>query len=104
MMRFSTTGHFAVALLILTGIANIAMTSGAPPFPPSTPYRALLLVKILLVAIMVGIALFNRYILAPRLGREDSAQAILRATCLGELALGAIVVGLVSVFGLLDPH
>jgi putative copper resistance protein D len=53
---------------------------------------------------MVGFALFNRYVLAPRLGRDDSAQKMLRATCLGEVALGAIVVGLVSVFGLLDPY
>ncbi len=103
MMRFSTTGHFAVALLILTGIANIAMTTGAPPFPPSTPYRALLLVKILLVAVMVGLAIFNRYVLVPRLGSDENAQKTLRAACFAEVALGAIVVGLVSLFGLLEP-
>jgi putative copper resistance protein D len=104
MMRFSTTGHFAVALLILTGILNISMTSGTLPFPPSTTYRALLLVKILLVAIMVALALVNRYALAPRLGPDGSVQKIMRATCLEEVALGVIVVGLVSVFGLIDPH
>jgi putative copper resistance protein D len=104
MMRFSTTGHVAVALLILTGIANIALTSGAPPFPPSTPYRALLSVKILLVAVMIGLAMFNRYALAPRLERDPSAQKMLRANCLQEFALGVVVVGLVSVFGLFDPY
>ena len=103
MMRFSTTGHFAVALLIVTGIANIAMTSGALPFPPSTPYRALLMVKILLVAGMVVLAVLNRYVLAPRLGRDASAQTMLRTACLAEVALGALVIGLVSVFGLLEP-
>jgi len=103
MMRFSTTGHFAVALLILTGIANVGLTSGALPYPPSTPYRALLLLKILLVAVMVGLAIFNRYVLVPRLARDASAQTTLRTACLAEVALGAVVVGLVSVFGLLEP-
>jgi copper resistance protein D len=104
MMRFSTSGHVAVPLLILTGIANVALISGALPTTPSTPYRALLLVKVVLVAIMVGLALFNRYALVPRLGPDLPAQKILRVTCLEEVALGVIVVGLVSVFGLLDPR
>ena len=46
MTRFSFFGHFVVAAIIATGIANIALTSGNPPFPPTTPYRALLDAKI----------------------------------------------------------
>jgi len=45
-MRFSFWGHFVVAAIGATGIVNIALTSGHAPLPPTTPYRALLDVKI----------------------------------------------------------
>ena len=88
---------------MLTGAVNVALTSGAAPFPPTTPYRTLLAVKIVLVATMISIALFNRHVLAPRLKPDAPALRILLKTSLAELLLGAAVVALVSVFGLLDP-
>lgn len=103
MRRFSFWGHFDVALVVLTGLVNIALTSGAAPIPPTTPYRALLVVKVALVATMIAIALFNRYVLAPRLRPGAAALEILMRTSMAEVALGAAVVALVSVFGLLDP-
>jgi len=104
MRRFSFWGQFDVALIVLTGAVNIALTSGASPFPPVTPYRALLLLKIALVAFMIAIALFNRYILAPRLRQgERAAEGVMMKTSVAEVALAAVVVALVSLFGLLDP-
>jgi putative copper resistance protein D len=103
MTRFSFFGHFVVAAIIATGIANIALTSGHPLFPPTTPYRALLDAKIAIVAAMIALAVFNRYRLVPRLARKASALAALRLTSAIEVALGTVVVGLVSVFALLDP-
>ena len=103
MTRFSFWGHFIVAAIVLTGAVNIALTSGRPPIPPDTPYRALLDVKIIVVAIMILAAVFNRYVLAPRLKRGARALAVLRATSTAEIALGAVAVALVSVFALLDP-
>jgi copper resistance protein D len=103
MMRFSSTGQFIVAAIVLTGAVNIALTSGRPPIPPDTPYRALLDAKIAIVALMILTALFNRYVLAPRLKPGAWALAVLRATSMGEVALGAVVIALVSVFALLDP-
>jgi putative copper resistance protein D len=103
MMRYSRYGHFFVALIILSGVTNVALTSGALPFPPSSPYRALLLAKIALVACLVALALVNRYIIVPRWGPDGKSLRALRATSIGEITLGAIVVGLVSLFGLLDP-
>jgi putative copper resistance protein D len=98
MMRFSFWGQFVVAALVATGIVNIALTSGHAPLPPATPYRALLDAKIVIVAAMIGLAVFNRYRLAPR-----SALAALRVTSAIEVALGTVVVALVSSFALLDP-
>jgi putative copper resistance protein D len=103
MMRFSFWGQFVVGALVLTGAANIALISGRPPIPPDTPYRQLLGAKLALVAIMIGLALINRYVVAPRLAPGARALAMLRATCLTEVALGTIVVALASAFALLDP-
>jgi copper resistance protein D len=103
MMRYSRYGHFFVTLIVLSGMTNVALTSGALPWPPSSPYRALLLAKIALVACLVALALVNRYVIVPRWGPGDKARRALRATSRAEIALGAVVIGLVSLFGLLDP-
>ena len=110
MAGFSFWGQFVVAALVLTGAANVMLVSGHPPVPPRTPYRALLDAKIVLVSIMIALALINRFAIAPRLAppravtRGSRALAALRTTSLAEAALGTIVVALVSVFALLDPH
>ncbi len=103
MTRFSFSGHFIVAAIVLTGAVNIALTSGRPPIPPDTPYRALLVAKIIVVAIMIFAAIFNRYVLAPRLKPHAWALLVLRATSTAEVALGCLAIALVSVFALLDP-
>ena len=103
MMRFSLWGQFIVAAVVLTGGVNIGLTSGHPPIPPTTPYRAFLMAKILVVAVMISLALFNRFVLMPRLKPRLSAAALLRLTCATEIALGSLAVALVSVFALLDP-
>ena len=103
MMSFSFWGQLIVAAIVLTGVANIALTSGHPPIPPTTPYRALLVAKIIVVAVMISLALFNRFVLAPRIKASLRALAILRLTCAAEIALGSAAVALVSVFAMLDP-
>jgi putative copper resistance protein D len=103
MTCFSFWGQLNVAAVVLTGVVNIALTSGRPPIPPATPYRALLITKIMVVGIMIGLALFNRFVLAPRLAASGRALALLRATVMAEITLASLVVALVSVFALLDP-
>jgi copper resistance protein D len=103
MWNFSFWGQFVVAAIVLTGAMNVALTSGRPPIPPTTPYRALLDVKIVVVAIMISLALFNRFGLAPQLKPGAKAPAILSGTSTAEIALGSVVVALVSLFALLDP-
>jgi copper resistance protein D len=103
MAGFSFWGQLIVAAIVLTGVVNIALTSRHPPFPPTTLYRALLVAKLLIVATMILLALFNRFVLAPRLKTSANALTTLRATSAAEVALGCIVIALVSVFALLDP-
>jgi putative copper resistance protein D len=103
MAGFSFWGQLIVAAIVLTGVVNIALTSRHPPLPPTTPYRALLVAKLVIVAIMIVLALFNRFVLAPRIKTSANALATLRATSLAEIMLGCVVIALVSVFALFDP-
>ncbi|MBV8472052.1 MAG: copper homeostasis membrane protein CopD [Hyphomicrobiales bacterium] len=103
MRRFSFWGQFDVALVVLTGVVNIALTSGFGALAPTTPYRALLEMKLALVAMMIAIALVNRYVLAPRLKSSAAGSRTLIKTSVAEVALGGAVVALVSAFALLDP-
>jgi putative copper resistance protein D len=103
-MRYSRLGHGAVAGVIATGGMNTALVLGRVPGVGS-PYQALLLLKVALVAVMVGVALVNRYVFVPRLKGAES-HAALRAIAHGtvaEIALGASVLALVSAFATFDP-
>lgn len=103
MMRFSRVGHYAVAGVILTGIVNALFIIGLNA-PWRTEYGQLLLIKCALVAMMVAIALMNRYFLVPRFranaGREQ--QIFIRMTQ-AEVVLGALVLATVSLFATWEP-
>lgn len=102
--RFSGLGHLVVALIVATGVVNIALTLGVWPVDLDSPYRALLAAKIAVVGAMVGIALVNRYILAPRIkGESGDALRALTVNSVIEIGLGLAVFALVSIFGILAP-
>ncbi|MGK3116107.1 copper homeostasis membrane protein CopD [Candidatus Pantoea formicae] len=104
MMRFSRYGHLAVALALLTGVINSWLIAGSPLSWPATLWSAMLVMKVMLVMMMVGIALINRYYLVPRfrIAGSQALQNFIRLTQL-ELLLAVVVVGLVSVFATLSP-
>ncbi|HCM9255518.1 TPA: copper homeostasis membrane protein CopD [Enterobacter cloacae subsp. dissolvens] len=103
MMRFSRVGHYAVAGVVLTGAINGLFILGVT-LPWQTGYVQLLLFKCALVALMVVIALANRYFLVPRfsahIGREQ--QIFIRMTQ-AEVVLGALVLATVSLFATWEP-
>jgi copper resistance protein D len=103
MTGFSFWGQLVVAAIVVTGAVNIALTSGRPPIPPTTPYRALLNAKLVVVGIMILLAVVNRFVLLPQLKPGATALATLRMTSVVEVVLGSVVVALVSAFALLDP-
>lgn len=102
--RFSTVGHAAVAIVLLTGVANTVLILGRWPGDFASPYRTLLAAKITLVLLMTGLAVLNRYGFVPRHAQRQTRaiDEIGRATR-GEIALGLGALGLVAVFGLLEP-
>ncbi|MER9080816.1 copper homeostasis membrane protein CopD [Mesorhizobium sp. M0895] len=102
--RFSGLGHIAVAAVIASGIVNVALVLGQWPTDTSSPYQALLLCKVALVAAMIGFAIVNRYVLVPKIRNGGAALRGLRFCTLAELVLGFCVVALVSLFGTLPPQ
>ncbi|MEO6918585.1 MAG: copper homeostasis membrane protein CopD [Collimonas sp.] len=102
--RFSNAGHFAVAGVLLSGVANALLVLGRWPTDWSSPYQLLLSLKILLTVAMVAMAVVNRYVFVPRM-RNDSPSAIaaIRRYTLMEIGLGVAVLALVAVFGMLEP-
>jgi putative copper resistance protein D len=100
--RFSSLGQIAVATVLGTGVVNSSLVLDAWPIG-SSPYQALLLAKIAVVAIMVALALANRYLLLPRFDTAPNALRVLRWSAIGETIMGFGAVGLASIIGILPP-
>lgn len=103
MMRFSRYGHLAVAAVILSGLINSLMILGWS-LPLESNYMRFLLVKVAFVAVMVIIALYNRYFLVPRFNRMPTAtKQFIQLTWL-EVILSVLVLLAVSIFATWEPY
>lgn len=92
--RFSTLAGGLVLLLGLTGTALAVVIVGSVPALVGGLYGRLLLAKLALVALVGGVAVWNRFRLVPRLGREGVPTRAWRQLT---IALRLEVVGLVLV-------
>ncbi len=102
--RFSTAGHWAVALVILSGVVNTMLILKQLPTDWSSPYQRLLAIKIALVAGMALLAIVNRYLFVPWMSRNPGrALQALRLGSIAEIVIGVAVIGLVAVFGMMEP-
>ena len=102
MMRFSRWGHLAVIGVILSGLANAWLIQRQ--LVTDTAYGRLLLVKCAFVALMVVIALANRYVLVPRMATDRRRiQTLFVRTTQVEMILGALVLAAVSLFATWEP-
>lgn len=107
--RFSGIGYALVALLVLSGIANVWFLSGAAGWRLlSSPYGATLGVKLALFALMLGCAANNRFRLVPRLRAHLTSSAApplaeLTRSVVTESVLGLAVLAAVAVLGTLEP-
>jgi putative copper resistance protein D len=111
LLRFSGMGYVAVATLIGSGLVNSWFLIGNLSALFATPYGQLLVVKLLLFAGMLALAVSNRFWIAPSLNktraddRNGSAAwtARLRNHVLGEQFLGLMVLLIVSILGTMRP-
>jgi putative copper resistance protein D len=103
MMRFSRYGHLAVAAVLLSGLINSLMILGWS-LPLESDYVRFLVVKVVFVAVMVIIALYNRYFLVPRFNRAPTAtKQFIQLTWL-EVILSVLVLLAVSIFATWEPY
>jgi copper resistance protein D len=93
-----------VVTAIATGALNTALVLGRFPTDWHSPYQALLALRIAIVATLVLVALVNRYVFVAHMTSAPGLiiRLLVVAICL-DLALGASVIGLVSLFGTMDP-
>ena len=96
--RFSSVGFVLVAGIILTGLINTRVLTGAVwPTPLFEGFALILLIKVIVVGVMLLLALFN--LVMSRTGRF----AVLRTSVTLEWLLGLIAVAAVSLLGTLPP-
>jgi copper resistance protein D len=108
--RFSRLGYWMVGLLLVTGCLNTIVLVASPESLFTTAYGRVLLVKIGLVAVMIAIAIRNRFILAPRIviapasdGTTEKVIAALYYSVAQEQGVGLIVLATVAVLGTIHP-
>ena len=101
--RFSGLGHLAVAILLLSGVANTYFVIGATVPDPRIPYQALLAVKIALAGVMCLLAIVNRYVFVPRIPDDGPGLRQLRHGTIAEMVLSAGILLLVSLLGTMPP-
>jgi putative copper resistance protein D len=102
--RFSIVGQIAVVVVLLTGVGNTLFIVSWVPEAYFSPYGRVLAAKVCLVGTMIGLALFNRYMLLSRVqdGSEVALGRMKRNVVL-EISIGAAVIGAASVLGTLIP-
>lgn len=98
--RFSGVGYGLVAGLLITGLINVRVLTGAFwPTPLFSGFALILLIKVMLVGGMLALALLNRL----RLKDCEQRLGALRASVMLEWLLGVAAVAAVSLLGTLPP-
>jgi len=100
LQRFSGVGYGLVAGLLITGLINVRVLTGAFwPTPLFSGFALILLIKVALVTAMLGLALFNRL----RIDDCEQRPTALRSSVMLEWLLGLGAVAAVSLLGTLPP-
>ena len=98
--RFSGIGYGLVAGLLITGLINVRVLTGQFwPTPLWSGFALILLIKVVLVAAMLGLALFNRL----RIKDCEERVGTLKTSVLLEWLLGIGAVAAVSLLGTMPP-
>ena len=87
LQRFSGLGHFAVAIVIATGLANGWLLLRDTGIDLTSPYQQLLLAKVSIVGIMIVLAIVNRYVFMPAIPNGGPGLNQLRFGTIAEIVL-----------------
>jgi copper transport protein len=100
---FSSGAVVAVAGLVLAGVVLSVLQLRSLGALIGTDYGRLLLLKLALVALLLGLGAYNRLVLTSALKRDAEAAARLRRTISADLALAAGVIVLTAGLGTVPP-
>lgn len=108
---FASMGTVFVAVILLTGLANVWLIVGWPHLSalPGSDYGRLLLAKIAIFLVMLCLAAANRFRLSPALGRArlhghvGAALRALRVSLLLEIGCALTILVIVAWLGTLAP-
>jgi copper resistance protein D len=106
--RFSSMAMVAVTLVVVSGIANAGFrVAGSFGKLFDSAYGDVLLKKLVVVAAMLALAYFNRFIATPRLRAAHSKGmrqiTWLRYSVAFDVGLGALVLGASAILGITMP-
>ncbi len=105
--RYSAMAVAAVSVIVVSGIANTAFrVNGAFGTLASTTYGETLFWKLGLVALMLALAAFNRFVMMPRLhlsSEPRTSLGLLFVSIALEGLLGIFVLGFAAVLGITPP-
>ncbi len=102
LLRFSRAGYWLVALLLVSGCINGLVLVPRPDSLITSDYGRVLLVKLGLVLVMVGFALYNRLALVANVAAKTGARALWRSA-MAEQGVGLAVVAAVALLGTIHP-
>lgn len=85
--RFSRMSLVCVAVLLATGVVSAVLARGAPPNWYASGYGRLLLAKVVLAALLVGLAWRNRTVWLPAARKHQSTAGLSYTRSVVELAL-----------------
>lgn len=101
---FSRWGVVSVAVLVAAGTLNAVAILGVPGMPWSDTYITWLAVKIVLAAVMVALALTNRFGVLPGLAKGDlEAEQTIPLTVVAELSCAVAILLIVGFLGTISP-
>lgn len=97
--RFGKLALRVVALLLAAGVSVLLMLIGRAAQLWTTEYGRLMSIKLLAVAVLLGLAAWNKLHLTPRLlGREQRAVVLFRRSLAAEIAVGAFILMITAAF------
>ncbi len=100
---FSRIATWTLVVVVATGVLRAITEIGSPADLLHTSYGVTLLVKVGLVAVVVGFAAFNHYRYVPALGRDEGAGRRVRNDSRAELVVLACVLVATAVLTGLAP-
>jgi copper transport protein len=101
--RFSRAIPFAVAALLASGLLLAVVQLERLDALWSTDYGRVLTIKLVLVAALLLLALWNRLWLTPRIGHGGHARRLMRRAIVAELVLVVAILGVVGLWRFTPP-